>query len=401
MRLTGPEFESLHGALLDAFVSYDELGTMLRRTDWKIQAIAAPDALPAVITKVIEYAESRDSVQELIAAARAAVPTNALLFNLSAAIGLVPSGVPPADLTPEQALPRVSARLERLVDAQRGIADPRELLCANRRAHATGVRGRARRRLRTGFLIGPRTILTNYHVVERAIDGGFDPAAIRVRFDFQRLRDGLTTNAGVVHELAAGADWIVAKAKYSESDKQSYDETSLPADGELDYAVLRTRDEVGREVSSGLDGVERGWVEPRASGYDFPTGSFLLIVQHPCHDPISFDSATDAVVRVNPNGTRVHYTPNTMPGSSGSPVLDRKLELVALHHGGEPGSPDVWLPCNKQTTPASYNEGVPIRASRRTSRTRGSRGSSRAPDETHRPRIRAPPRGASGRLRQL
>ncbi len=360
MRLTGPEFESLHGALLDAFVSYDELGTMLRRTDWKIQAIAAPDALPAVITKVIEYAESRDSVQELIAAARAAVPTNALLFNLSAAIGLVPSGVPPADLTPEQALPRVSARLERLVDAQRGIADLGSFyarigelmrqVCAVELGDDYG----------TGFLIGPRTILTNYHVVERAIDGGFDPAAIRVRFDFQRLRDGLTTNAGVVHELAAGADWIVAKAKYSESDKQSYDETSLPADGELDYAVLRTRDEVGREVSSGLDGVERGWVEPRASGYDFPTGSFLLIVQHPCHDPISFDSATDAVVRVNPNGTRVHYTPNTMPGSSGSPVLDRKLELVALHHGGEPGSPDVWLPCNKQTTPASYNEGVPI-----------------------------------------
>ena len=56
----------------------------------------------------------------------------------------------------------------------------------------------------------------------------------------------------------------------------------------------------------------------------------------------------------------MHYTPNTMPGSSGSPVLDRKLELVALHHGGEPGEPDVWLPCNKQTTPASYNEGVPI-----------------------------------------
>ena len=360
MRLSGPEFESLHEALLDAFVSYDELGTMLRRTDWKIQAIAAQDALPAVITKVIEYAEARDRVQELIAAAHATVPTNALLFNLSAAIGLVPSGVPPADLTPEQALPRVSARLERLVDAQRGIADLGSFyarigelmrqVCAVELGDDYG----------TGFLIGPRTILTNYHVVERAIDGGFNPAAIRVRFDFQRLRDGLTTNAGVVHELAAGADWIVAKARYSESDKQAYDETSLPADGELDYAVLRTRDEVGREVSSGLDGVERGWVEPRGSAYDFPTGSFLLIVQHPCHDPISFDSATDAVIRVNPNGTRVHYTPNTMSGSSGSPVLDRKLELVALHHGGEPGSPDVWLPCNKQTTPASYNEGIPI-----------------------------------------
>jgi V8-like Glu-specific endopeptidase len=89
-------------------------------------------------------------------------------------------------------------------------------------------------------------------------------------------------------------------------------------------------------------------------------GSFLMVVQHPCGDPIAFDWADDAIERVNSNNTRVHYKINTMPGSSGSPVLDRNLELVALHHAGEPGSPDVWLPCRMQTTQANYNEGIPI-----------------------------------------
>jgi hypothetical protein len=85
-----------------------------------------------------------------------------------------------------------------------------------------------------------------------------------------------------------------------------------------------------------------------------------MVVQHPCHDPTSFDDVQDAVLRVNPNGTRVHYRTNTMPGSSGSPVLNRHLDLVALHHSGEPGGPDFMLECHQQVSKATYNEGIPI-----------------------------------------
>jgi V8-like Glu-specific endopeptidase len=358
MRLTGAEFTELEAALSDAVIGYDDLALILRRAGRRLQNIAAPGPMPSVFVAVIEYAESHDWVHELIEAARASNPQNVQMLKVAAAIGLEPGGVPPSEVAGETALAQVTDHLERMVDAQRGIADLgsfaakiQELLrrvCAVELVDEFG----------SGFLIGPDTVLTNYHVVEKAINGSFDPANLRVRFDFQRLRDGMTTNKGVAFELAD--EWLVHAARYSEVDKKPYDEASLPADDELDYAVLRTREKIGAAPASGPSEAARGWIEPRVQAYDFPTDSFLMVVQHPCHDPIAFDDVDNAVLRVNPNGTRVHYRTNTMPGSSGSPVLNRNLDLVALHHAGEPGDPDFGLPCHKHVSAATYNEGIPI-----------------------------------------
>lgn len=355
MRLTGAEYAELQDALSDAYTDYDELGRTLRRADRRIQDIAAPGRMPDVINAVIEYAESRDWVHELIAAARASNPENVRLLKVSAAIGLEPPG-PAAPA--EDTLTQVSAQLERLVDPERGIADLgsfaarlQELLhqvCAVELGDGYG----------TGFLIGPQTVLTNYHVVEPAIRGRFSPGNVRLRFDYQRLRDGLTTNAGVQFPLAD--DWLVHAEPYSAVDTRAYDEHALPAEHELDFAVLRTSEPIGTLSPAGPIEARRGWLVPSAQPFDFTKDAFLMVVQHPCHDPISFDDRDDAVVRVNPNGTRVHYRTNTLPGSSGSPVLDRRLELVALHHSGEPGSPAFRLECHQEATPAAYNEGIPI-----------------------------------------
>jgi V8-like Glu-specific endopeptidase len=245
-----------------------------------------------------------------------------------------------------------------MVDPQRGIADlgsfaarMLELLrqvCAVELGEESG----------TGFLIGPDTVLTNYHVVESAIAGGYPPRHIQLRFDYQRLRDGVTTNGGKVYPLADR--WLVHASRYSDADTRAYDAKKPPGEDELDYAVLRTKDQVGADASSGVSPATRGWITPRRDAYGFPDDSFLMIVQHPCHDPLSYDEADNAVIRLNSNRTRIQYRTNTMPGSSGSPVLDRHLDLVALHHAGEPGSPDGWLPCREQVSPAHYNEGIPI-----------------------------------------
>ena len=171
MRLTGPEYARLEEALGDAFVGYDELRSVLRRAGWRLQDVAPPGPMPTVIVAVIEFAEARDEVHLLIAAARAAKPTNGKLLQVAGAIGLKPAGVAVDAIPADAALGQVTARLERMVDAARGIADLgsfaaklQELLrqvCAVELGADAG----------TGFLIGPDTILTNYHVIEKAAKG--------------------------------------------------------------------------------------------------------------------------------------------------------------------------------------------------------------------------------------
>ena len=248
MRLTGAEYAELETALRDAFVDYDDLARTLRRVDKQIRDIAPPGRMPDVVNAVIEFAEAGDWVHDLVAAARASNPTNIRLLKVSAAIGLEPGGRRPGEVPGEEPLAVVSAHLERMVDPQRGIADlgsfAAKLQELMRRVCAVELDG-----FGTGFLIGPETVLTNYHVVEHAIAGSFDPANVRVRFDYQRLRDGLTTNAGVAYELAD--DWLVHAERYSDADKRPYDEAAPPAAHELDYAVLRTREKIGLLPASG------------------------------------------------------------------------------------------------------------------------------------------------------
>jgi hypothetical protein len=371
MRLTPSEFSLLEGALLDGTVDYDDLGRIVRRTGNRIQDIAGPGALPSVVTKTIEFAEAHDSVHELVAAARASNSSNVELFKVAAAFGLEPGGVPAADLAKDEddALRKVSTNLERMVGPDRPIADFGSFAAKIQEFVMRICRIELDEPVGTGFLIGPETILTNYHVVESVIESSFRPADVRVRFDYRRLRDGLTTNPGVAYQLAE--QWLVVAERYSDVDNQPYDPTRRPSENELDYAVLRTSERIGLEPPSDLIRTPRGWIAPTRIRYAFPKDSYLMVVQHPCDDPIAYDDVENAVICLseksesgqtvctNANGTRVHYRNNTMPGSSGSPVFNDDLELVAVHHSGEPG-PDYFLECKDQLTPATYNEGIPI-----------------------------------------
>ncbi len=358
MRLTGPEFALLQDALIGAFENFDKLGTVLRRGGENINLMASPGSMDDVTRKVIEHFEVRDRIDQLVLTARAGNQTNRELIEVAAALGLEPAGVAVSEQDSDQALIEVQGSLERIVAAQRDIADfgsygarIQEFL---RRICAVELGANAG----TGFLIGPDTVLTNHHVIAAAREGSFDPARIVLRFDYQRARDGRTTNAGVEVHLAD--EWLVDWEPHSPADLHAFDPDRLPADSELDYAVLRTGDRVGDSPpSTPFDGA-RGWFSIPAQDHPFEPDSFLMIVQHPCNDPIAYDSADDAVIRVNGNSTRVHYRVNTRPGSSGSPIVNRDLELVGLHHGGEPGTADRDKPCGQRNTPAAYNEGIPI-----------------------------------------
>jgi hypothetical protein len=75
-------------------------------------------------------------------------------------------------------------------------------------------------------------------------------------------------------------------------------------------------------------------------------------LQHPDGAPLKI--AFGQSVGLNANETRLRYTVNTVGGSSGSPCLNAQLELVGLHHAGDPNFDPGHQP--------DYNAAIPIRA---------------------------------------
>ena len=64
--------------------------------------------------------------------------------------------------------------------------------------------------------------------------------------------------------------------------------------------------------------------------------------------PLKVAIDSNGITRVLDN--RYRYSTNTEAGSSGSPVFNGALQLIALHHAGDPDFERL----------AHYNQGVPI-----------------------------------------
>jgi Trypsin-like peptidase domain len=194
----------------------------------------------------------------------------------------------------------------------------------------------------TGFLVGPDTVLTNWHVVE-----GFQSARriveIGCRFDYVQLPD---RRLQVGQLVPLHADGCLNWSRYSDSERMGTLEGSLPTSQELDYALLRLASPVGQHC---LNGATRGWVVLPIAPFPLPNDAPLLIVQHPEGAPMKLALDTQAVIGRNRNGTRICYKTNTDPGSSGSPCFTMDWDIVALHNYGDP----------KWHNPR-FNQGVPI-----------------------------------------
>jgi trypsin-like peptidase/effector-associated domain 1 (EAD1)-containing protein len=201
----------------------------------------------------------------------------------------------------------------------------------------------------TGFLVAPDLVLTNYHVLEKQIEGKLPSAQVACRFDYKVLADG-SRSEGVLVRLH-GADWNVDSSPYSQADAANEPGRELPTADELDYALARLERPAGSEPvdrNPGPGAPARGWIALPEIQPPLEKGMPLLIVEHPEGAPLKFAIDTDSVLDVNANGTRVRYTTNTARGSSGSPCFNMDWELVALHHVGDP----TWGP--------KFNQGVPI-----------------------------------------
>jgi endonuclease G len=94
----------------------------------------------------------------------------------------------------------------------------------------------------------------------------------------------------------------------------------------LDYTIVA--------VDESSDVVSLSQWAPLVMNHNAPVflGDLVYIIQHPAAGPKKIAIGTNAVVgRWDP---RIFYLTDTLPGSSGSPVLNENWEVIALHHAG-------------------------------------------------------------------
>lgn len=148
----------------------------------------------------------------------------------------------------------------------------------------------------TGFLVSDSLLLTNNHVIG-------SPEAAR----------GTT----VIFNYQKGID-----KKPLPTDTYSVNDSVFYTNPALDYTLVR------------LDGSPgEFWSFVPLSNYsDIALGNRTSIIQHPSGGYKAWTYGDGAIVNIDPKKGIVKYTSDTLRGSSGSPVFNLNLDLIALHH---------------------------------------------------------------------
>lgn len=158
----------------------------------------------------------------------------------------------------------------------------------------------------TGFLVSPRLLLTNNHVLGNAQTASFSQA----EFNFQDDTRGrpLTTT---IFDL----------------DPQSF----FLTDRALDYSLVAVRDNGGANARSVTS---FGWCQLIEAEGKILLGEYASIIQHPNGEAKQLAMRENQVIDMLEDF--MHYKTDTSPGSSGSAVFNDQWEVVALHHSGVP-----------------------------------------------------------------
>ena len=201
----------------------------------------------------------------------------------------------------------------------------------------------------TGFLVGPDALLTNYHVLRAVIENQSPANAVRFRFDYRVLANGVESQ-GILASLHP-TDWKIDDSPYTEAEAKDKPDAANPTADQLDYALVKLDRPVGNEpLNPAAPDLLRGWITIPTTAPAITPNMPILILQHPNAEPLKLAFDTEGVLKIYENGTRVRYATNTEGGSSGSPCFDVNWNLVALHHYGDPAFNHA----------PGYNQGIPI-----------------------------------------
>lgn len=296
--LSGDEFSEFQDALDHAFLDYEDLGILTRRTfGTPIAKISAPDRNPVVIGKILSWAEAEGQLDALLKGALERRPGNPYLKRLGQRY-IVTAPAPSSGLqsivmqnvpfvgNPTAYLEEFGSRMQQAADCVGRFEIPLQT--------AAG----------TGFLVAADIALTNWHVAKLISERGKTSSQCGLRLHYRKDRAGITSDGNFV--ALAETDWLLDSAP----------------EEKLDYALVRLSQRVGEG---------KNWLKPQA--HAFQRDEPLFILQHPNGEPLIVQAGS--VAGVDSLLHRITYTTNTAGGSSGSPCFTSVWELVALHNWGQ------------------------------------------------------------------
>ncbi len=182
----------------------------------------------------------------------------------------------------------------------------------------------------TGFLIGPSTVLTNFHVVDGLpdrLEAANPSAQLEIRFDFSHTTAQMEADSAFV---APHPDWCLARGELSDPGPADRDFWWDDAEArrawlevckdQLDFAVIRLAE---------APGLQRGWYALSTARRRRPSGAWAL--HHPdrrehtvTRGPIKYSAHFDH---------RLFHAAATAGGSSGGLILDQDGTPLGLHYG--------------------------------------------------------------------
>lgn len=168
------------------------------------------------------------------------------------------------------------------------------------------IEGGGRRGWATGFLIAPGLVLTNHHVFPTAES----VATSSIGFDY----------------------WFdVAGQRPADPDEfELLPEQFYVSDPDLDYAVVAAAD----RSSAGAPISERLHLRLIPETGKVKQDDFVTILQHPDGKPMQVALRENQVIRAAEGEAYLWYKADTAHGSSGAPVFNDSLQIVALHANG-------------------------------------------------------------------
>jgi endonuclease G, mitochondrial len=189
----------------------------------------------------------------------------------------------------------------------------------------------------TGFLVGPRLLMTNHHVLANPDEA----SQAEAEFGYQHDLDGV----------------LQAPVRFNLTPHEIF-----YSDPELDITFVS----VAQLSDEGVPLSRYGRLPLLPVSGKAVDGEWVSIIQHPGGEPkqIAIQSSQIVVLDPPPPGCDldrfIHYSTDTEPGSSGAPVFNDQWQVLALHHKAVP-RPDA-LAGYAPDTIFIANEGVRISA---------------------------------------